>query len=126
MKSFFRFLSIAFLLCCSACIQTNNSSSRDEEEYDASLPINGASGDFTAARAIFTNDCAACHPFHTMTEAALIAGGWVVKGDPQNSKIYNSLMGSSGTQGRKDMPDGGPALPNEDLETIAGWITNIE
>lgn len=97
----------------SACVQTENSSSQDAFLFG---------GDTVAG--ILSQNCAGCHSYHTLTEEALINLGLVVVGDPENSKLYFRLLGSSGSNGPKDMPVGGALSPGE-LEQIRTWILNL-
>lgn len=114
-----RLILLLVALVLGACVQTENSSSLDRETYgnDDSL--------FGAARTIIGSNCSACHAYHTMTEAELISAGLIVAGEPENSKIYYRLTGSTGSAGPKNMPSGS-ALSSQDREAISAWIEGIE
>lgn len=101
------------------CLQTENSSSVD-------VGITGTP-EFMAARTILLNNCTNCHighDFHLLYEDQLVDRGDVVPGDFLNSPIYYRLAGSLGSEGPKDMPEGG-ALSGSDLQTIQTWIESI-
>ncbi len=106
--------SVVLGLCLSSCMQTQNSSSQDKSTY-ADL-----SGPFGVAKSIIAQNCANCHDFHTLSEDALVSRGVLVKGDPEHSKIYFRLVGSSGG-GTKNMPTGG-ALSAGEVGKIYDWI----
>ena len=61
-----------------------------------------------------------------MTVAEFIAQGLLIPGDPENSRIYYRIRGSSGPNGDKNMPDDGSTTPlsTDDLTAIATWVTN--
>ncbi len=109
---------IAFTLTLSACLQTENSSSLDD------AMASGGSPEFQAARTVLSQSCTGCHDYHTKTEAELVAAGLVVAADPEASEIYYRLVGSTGLQGPKDMPQGG-SLSSSDVEVISTWIENL-
>jgi mono/diheme cytochrome c family protein len=92
-----------------SCLQTENSSSLDAETYGS------------AWREIVGTHCGSCHVFHTLDDATLVTAGLVTPGDPDNSKLYYRLSGSSGSNGPKNMPTGG-SLSAEDIAKIHDYI----
>lgn len=105
--------SLFFCLAFTACLQTENSSSLDADMIGNELYVK-----------ILVENCSSCHSEVLLTDEALIDVGWVVPGDPENSKIYYRLAGSSGFLGPKDMPTGGALLDSE-LEAIRSWIEGL-
>jgi hypothetical protein len=103
------------------CFQTENSSSQDAGTYGN---VDGTA-DFLAVRTIFSQSCggASCHGYHTQTELQLKTAGLFIANDPDNSKLYYRLVGSSGSSGPKNMPSGG-ALSSSDVQQIRYWILN--
>jgi hypothetical protein len=99
-------------------MQTENSNSLDADTYNGT-----GSADFVAAKAVFAQACANCHIFHTLTEAELKAQGYFTSGDPEHSKIYYRITGSSGGQGPKNMPTNG-SVSAGDRSLIKTWIQN--
>ncbi len=121
MKYLFGVLLFLVSFSLGSCLQTENSNSLDQDIYGS---IDG-SPEFLQARTVFTANCATCHIFHTLKEEEFVNTGEVLKGDAENSLIYYRLSGSSGTQGPKDMPDGG-TLSADDVAKIKNWIDNIQ
>lgn len=108
------------------CLQTQNSSSGDRDQF-GELPTEGEiSAEFAAVRAIFASSCVApCHTYSSYkTEEQFIAEGLVVPGDPDNSEIYTALTGATSPTGRKDMPIGSP-LTMDELAVFTTWINSI-
>jgi hypothetical protein len=106
-------LTILFLfLSLCACMQTENSNS-----LDASLSAEGVRG-------ILSQNCKNCHVYSTQTDDELIDAGLIVPGDPENSKLYYRLAGSSGANGPKNMPSGGSLTVGE-VEQIRAWIEGL-
>lgn len=116
-----RFALLILTLCLSACLQAENSNSQDAELYGDS---GGGTPEFLAAKAILQTNCVSCHAEYTKSEAELKAIGWIVGGDPENSKTYYRLVGSAGALGPKNMPQSG-TLSSTDVETIAVWIDSV-
>jgi hypothetical protein len=73
-------------------------------------------------RAILKTNCGACHSFDSSTVALLKDQGLVLPGDPEGSKLYYRLSGSSGSRGPKTMPQGSSALSGDDQNAIKSWI----
>lgn len=97
-----------------SCVQTQNSSVRDEISY-ATLGITS----------ILATNCSGCHPdYHTQTSNQLIANGLVVAGNPENSKLYYRLTGSLGSNGPKNMPMGS-SLTADDVAQVREWIQGL-
>ncbi len=122
MKSFFWMLCI-FLI--TACFNVYNS----ESDTAGGLTIGaGDSAEFIAAKTLFSGSCAGggCHSdFTSLTEAQFIAQGLVVAGDPDTSKVFCRLQGSTGSCGNKNMPLSQPALSAIELQVISDWILAI-
>lgn len=110
-------LIFCFGLALPAC-QTENSNTLDAGNYG------GVSGTSSAVVTIFTQHCTGCHQFQTMSTNDLVNAGYMIKGDPDNSALYNSLKGSSSPTGTKDMPQGASPLAASDLNTIRDFILN--
>ena len=101
------------------CLQTENSSSVD-------TTITG-SPEFLAARTVLVNNCINCHighDFHLLYEEDFIERGYVEPGDFLNSPIYYRLEGSLGSEGPKNMPEGG-TLSASDIQTIQVWLETL-
>jgi len=103
------------------CLQTENTSSLDADQYSGVV-----SEEFAVARKIFKQSCAnGCHAYHAMSETQLIAAGVLVPGSPEASQIYYRLDGSSGSLGPKDMPQEGAFLSTEEIESIEEWVNSV-
>lgn len=110
-----RFIGLVLLiLSLCSCLQTENSNSLDDDLYS----------DNDAVRMIISQNCAACHVYHAQSDAELMASGLVIPGDPENSKLYYRLVGSTGGNGPKNMPTSG-ALTFTELTIIKEWIQNL-
>ena len=79
------------------------------------------------AYAIFEASCLICHgpdgayrETLLMEHTALIAGGTVVRGNPDASELYKRLLGT--TENGVQMPFGQPQLPAQSIDTIRRWI----
>lgn len=110
---------VTLVAILTSCLQTENSSSAD-------IGITGTP-EFMAARTVLLNNCVNCHQghdFHLLFEDELVTRGDVVPGDFLNSPIYYRLAGSLGSEGPKDMPEGG-TLSDSELQTIQTWIESI-
>lgn len=91
-------------------MQTENSNSQDSTVW-------GTGG----ARAVIATHCAQCHDYHTLSNSDLVGQGLVVAGDPENSQLYYRILGSDGSRGPKNMPQGG-SMSQGDRDTIKAWI----
>ncbi|MBY0386078.1 hypothetical protein K2X05_13045 [bacterium] len=113
------------LFFTSGCLDIYNSST----EGSGGLAVGaGDSPAFVAAKTLFTINCGSsgCHPgFGSKSEAEFISEGFVVVADPENSKIYYRLAGSTGTMGNKNMPQGQPPLDSTQLQVVSDWIMGI-
>lgn len=112
--------TLSFLL--GACLQTQNSSSQDADQFEEQPTGNPA---FLAARTVIANNCADCHGYHNQTEEELISTNFVIPGDPENSMIFYRIKNSSGSQGPKNMPQTGE-LTEAELQIIFDWIDGIQ
>ena len=79
------------------------------------------------AYTIFEQNCFSCHAADGFAAAFLLIedynaltaeNGPVLPGDPDASRLYKRLLGEGGQL----MPQGGPPLPDADIETIKNWI----
>jgi mono/diheme cytochrome c family protein len=104
---------LLFCLILSACLQTENSSSLDADMVGNEEYVK-----------ILVNNCGSCHGEVLLTDEALVDIGWVIPGDPENSKIYYRLWDSEGLGGPKNMPPSGSLLPS-DVQAIRSWIENL-
>lgn len=114
---FFILLPLLFM----GCLQTENSSSQDDELYSV-LPE--ASGPFAEVQQILASECSDCHNFHTLSEETLVSSGYLMAGDPENSSLFYRLSNSSGSNGPKNMPPSGALIEN-DLLIIFDWIESL-
>ena len=103
------------------CLQTQNSSSQDLQLY-GDLPV--GSPDYLEVQAILSRSCVPCHSFQGLTSDQMIATGLVVAAQPENSKLYYRLAGSSGSNGPKDMPTSG-ALTAADVDKFKVFIEGL-
>lgn len=76
----------------------------------------------TQAIGIINMRCLSCHNGSGTSNAPdlssiseMLAVGAVVKGQPQNSAVYTSMVDGS-------MPDGGPMVPSAEYSKIRDWI----
>ena len=77
--------------------------------------------------AIFQQSCLICHgPDGAYKETLLMEhnaliteNGPVVPGNPEASRLYKRLLGEGGPL----MPQGGPPLPDPQIETVKNWIS---
>ncbi|MDO8520239.1 MAG: c-type cytochrome domain-containing protein [Deltaproteobacteria bacterium] len=130
---------LLWILILMPLISCGGSSSSDDEEND-----DDAADDATLSAIqddIFTPTCAVsgCHSSVSAQEGLSLASGesfsslvnvdsaqdsslkLVEPGDPDNSYLIHKLEGTgSGSQ----MPRGGSALSDEDMDRIRDWITN--
>lgn len=116
-----RLLSWIFLcvvsLFASGCLQTENSNSDDATAT--------GTPQFIAAVSVLSSNCIGCHEeFQNKTADELVASGFVIPGDPENSSIYYRMRNSAGSEGPKTMPPSG-ALSAEDIQAISTWIESI-
>jgi hypothetical protein len=87
---------------------------------------------FIAAKAVIDGKCLSCHAsgssygaFANLTEASAVSRGLVVKGNPNSSILYYRLIGSAGSGGTKNMPQGG-SISAAEVQAVADWITGIK
>lgn len=113
------------ILLVTACFNVYNSDS----DTGGGLSIGASdSAEFIAAKTLFSASCAGggCHSdFSSLTEAQFIAQGLVVAGDPDTSKVFCRLQGSTGSCGNKNMPSSQPALSAIERQVISDWIMAI-
>lgn len=90
------------------------------------------SAQFLAAKAVIDAKCLNCHgsgstygAFANLTESAAVSRGIVVKGNPNSSILYYRLIGSAGSAGAKNMPQGG-SISAAEVQAVADWIANIK
>lgn len=125
-KYFLILLLFALVLPFQACLQTENSSEDDDENFQAPPPGVVISPEFAAVRAIFSTSCGGgCHAYAGYTEDEFIDEALVTPGNRDASPIYTALTGSTSPTGRKDMPIGSP-LSQSELDAFTTWIDSIE
>jgi mono/diheme cytochrome c family protein len=116
------------LLLLGSCGQDINSTSDDLTKFQASaIDTSTPAGIrlFNAYTIIQTN-CTSCHTsYHSAfagytTDNAWINAGQVVAGDFDGSYIIQKLINYG-----SNMPLGGSALSNDDIETLTTWISNL-
>ncbi|HWU44019.1 MAG TPA: c-type cytochrome [Bdellovibrio sp.] len=86
---------------------------------------------FVAAKAIIDGKCVSCHNSSnngdltnfTLTKA--ISQGWIEAANPQGSKLYYRLKGSSGNLGPKTMPADG-SISADEVQAISDWISSVK
>lgn len=115
-------LLLVGLVFAPACMQIQNSSSGDEEAY---ANVDGGP-EFQTVRTIIQRSCAApCHTYSGYTEAQFIAEGLVVAQNPEGSKMYYRLSGSTGANGPKTMPQNAGSLTAAELDAFKTWINTL-
>ena len=74
---------------------------------------------------LWNNDCTSCHPSLAPPDLkepnsynSLISGGYIVKGNADDSVLYQSLLGSNGVS---PMPPAGQ-WPIESIKKVEAWI----
>lgn len=111
------FVSIVFL---SSCGKVNTSSSNDKTLYGSSTVT---TSNFTAAKAVLSQNCFQCHDWATYAESDFSAQALVIPDSAVSSRLYQKLKGNdSGTTG--NMPPSG-ALTSDDLIKIRTWINGM-
>ena len=85
--------------------------------------------EFLAAKAIIEAKCLNRHRTNNgnlsgLTQSKALSAGWVVAKNPEASKLYNRLIGSSGP-GNKNMPMRG-SISLTEVQVIATWINSIQ
>lgn len=87
---------------------------------------------FIAAKAVIDAKCVSCHGtgssygvFSNLTESAAISRSLIVKGNPNASILYYRMIGSAGSNGPKNMPQGG-SMSAAELQAVSDWIANIQ
>lgn len=109
-----------------SCGQDYNSNSGDERYVPQKATAGACDGDagvrYCAAQAIFSKRCFGCHPTWSKYDTAQkwADSGRVSAGSPTSSLLYNKLINAGG-----DMPQGGPALPDDEFTTIKDWISGM-
>lgn len=90
------------------------------------------SPEFLAAKSFFDSKCIQCHKaggyspdLVGLTEAKAVEKGWVLKGDPNSSKLYYRLKNSQGSNGPKNMPTSSDVSEAE-AQVVFDWINGIK
>lgn len=91
-----------------------------------------SSPEFIAAKSFFDGKCIQCHKaggyspdLVGLTEAKAVEKSWVIKGDPEGSKLYYRLKNSGGSNGPKNMPTNSDVSVSE-AQVVADWINSIK
>ncbi|MFN3697038.1 MAG: hypothetical protein ACK4VO_06300 [Pseudobdellovibrio sp.] len=119
----------ALLLICIfsffSCGKVNNSSSLDRIYYSASRPTGSTL--FLSVNNIVGTKCAGCHPaWISFSETDFVAGGLVVAGSPESSKLYYRNQSATSGPGPRNMPSSGfPALTTDETQTLVDWINSL-
>ncbi|KYG61417.1 hypothetical protein AZI86_17030 [Bdellovibrio bacteriovorus] len=84
-----------------------------------------ADPNFAPAQSVIESKCLNCHSSWAGARASYYVGlGLVSKNNAANSKLYYRLLGSAGSNGPKNMPQGGSLTPAE-AELVRVWIDNM-
>jgi len=82
---------------------------------------------FAAAKAVIDSKCLSCHgASSTYGVFANINGAssYIVRGNPEASPLYYRLIGSTGANGPKNMPQGG-SISAAEVAAVAAWISSL-
>lgn len=108
-----------------SCGKIQNSSSFDNVLYGDF--VDTGSTQYLTVKAAINSHCLQCHStWRTFSEQDFITAGLVVRGSPQNSKLYyrNSLV--TDAPGTHNMPTSGyPPISQSDLTTMSQWISAL-
>lgn len=118
-----KFLFLSVLALFTSC-QDYNSNSFDTRYRRVELT--GSAG-FEPAYYILQQRCASCH-FHNewgeyTKEQDWIDEGYVVKGDPDSSRVIFRIINHGGTA--SNMPLGLGPLPNDEYQDLVDWVEDI-
>ena len=89
-----------------------------------------SSAEFLAAKAIINNRCTSCHSasgaqfdsrLDLSSQQQFALAGFVIAGDPDQSKLIQRLRNYTGASASKNMPPAG-ALPDSEYQTLRRWI----
>lgn len=70
---------------------------------------------------ILSTKCMTCHSYtHGWMTSAAGVDTQLIPGDPDNSPLFNRLLGIGGSL----MPDGGPSLSQADIDYVDNFILN--
>src|SRR4051812_9393471 len=88
-------------LLLSGCrMQTMNSTAMDSMMYGSGSPDGNSDAAFAQVRSLINTKCASCHThaeWAGYSESDWINYGYVIPGDPANSKLYSKLKANGGT-----------------------------
>lgn len=113
-------MAFSFLAGCEI-LQTENSFSKDLALYGVS---SGGTAAFIALKTVLQSNCASCHSdFVSYTEEEWVDNGYVIRGDADNSSLYQRLRGSN-TGGPENMPPDS-TLTTDEISVVNAWITGL-
>jgi mono/diheme cytochrome c family protein len=117
------------IVACSVCVGCS-AGKEGSSEIVAPNSSSSLAASYATVQSIFDRKCIPCHGTANPKEGvslvsheALMKGGeqgaTVVPGDPENSLLIQVLRG---TNGKKLMPMGSSALPEQDIKAVEAWI----
>src|SRR5690606_36924920 len=118
--------------------QSPEDGSSDSEEIPAN-PEGGSSGSlpfkavsYAQFHGVIKNRCFSCHSKDDVGNFAILKENdwqlspYLVKGDANNSKIYNYIRGADASVGPKNMPKySNSPLPKAELEIVKNYINGL-
>ena len=118
-----RTISIVFAIA-GICIGCGPKSDEPATSTSSTAPSTAVA--YADVQAIFTKSCVGCHGdngpkagISLTNHAALMKSNAVTAGDPAKSLIIQAMRG---TDGKKKMPMGAPALPEDEIKKVEDWI----
>lgn len=122
-----KLIAILLLAALSSC-QDYNSNSNDRERFSR-VTLTGSAG-FEPAYYIIQQRCTNCHSsgIHNTwagytNEQDWIDRGYVVKGDPDASRLIFRIINHGSTD--SNMPLGMGPLPNDEYQQLIDWVEDI-
>lgn len=119
-KNLHPFLNSVFLLIiitmpiCSC--QVYNTNSMDSVKYGA-----------MSFSSVLQSKCTPCHNYYALTASELIAEGLVVAGNPSESLLFSSIIGSN-VGGNETMPPASASagqLTDDEIQLLETWINSL-
>ncbi len=119
---------ILFVLIFS-CKPIRNSSQEYDRDISGGIDIEESS-EFLAAKGLIDSRCVSCHDnYHSawknLSEQGFIKSGYVIAGDPEKSKIYQSLFSGGINVVSSLMPKNDNEFTEDEKKVIADWINSI-